>query len=145
MLEVERNQPVDMHALTEFFARFGWEEPAAATKLEWAMAAADQWVVCKLDGDLVGFGRSCRLSPLHRVVFDVLVDPRFNASLLRAEIIRLLVSSARGFERVLIFGSMAKPAIQAPPSALHLFGPLYVPAVSADTYLGGPKVGGGAS
>ena len=63
--------------LGEFFARCGWQETDAAAKLEWALAASEEWVVCKLDGELIGFGRSCRLGPMKRVVFDVLVDPRF--------------------------------------------------------------------
>lgn len=90
MLELLRNTPIETGDLSEFFARCGWEEPEAATKLEWALAASEEWVVCRLDGELIGFGRALRLNPLRRVVFDVLVDPRFTSTGLGREIRRLL-------------------------------------------------------
>jgi len=125
MLEVERNSPIETVTLTEFFARCGWEQPEAALKLEWALAASDQWIVCKLDGELIGFGRSCRLDALKRVVFDVLVDPRFRNTGLRGEIVRLLTQSAGSLEDVSVF---------------------MVPAASPEAYLGkssGAATGGG--
>jgi len=111
MIEMERNSTVDPLALSEFFARCGWEEPDAAVKLEWALAASHEWVVCRLDGELIGFGRSCRLSPVRRVVFDLVVDPRFRGTGLRAEIARLLTENAGGYEEVTVFSEnrMASP------------------------------------
>lgn len=103
MFELERNSPIETNDLTEFFARCGWREPEAAAKLEWALAASDEWVVCKLDGQLIGFGRSCRLDAVSRVVFDALVDPRFRFSGLRGEIVRLLAERAGSLERVTVF------------------------------------------
>jgi hypothetical protein len=137
MIEVERNRPVDAEDLSEFFGRCGWQEPAAATKLEWAMAASDEWVVCRLDGELVGFARSCRLGPLDRVVFDATVDPRFKHSGLRAEIVALLALSARRFERVLVFGQRDEAPVPLP--TVDRFGPVYAPPAPLDSYLGKPR------
>lgn len=110
MLEFERNSSVDVALLGEFFARCGWEEVDAEAKLGWVLAASEEWVVCKLDGDLIGFGRSCRLGPMNRVVFDVLVDTRFRASGLRHEIVRLLSEHAGRFEEVSVFSEQeARP------------------------------------
>lgn len=110
MLELERNSPVDAATLTEFFARCGWHEPDASSKLEWALAASEEWISCKLDGQLIGFGRSCRLDPVRRVVFDVMVDPRFEHSGLKGEIVRLLTASAGRLEEVSVFTErMAHP------------------------------------
>jgi hypothetical protein len=103
MLELERNSPIEALALSEFFARCGWEESEAATKLEWALAAADEWVVCRLDGQLIGFGRVCRLDPVKRVLFDVLVDPRFKDSGLGLEIVRLLTENVGSLKDVAVF------------------------------------------
>jgi hypothetical protein len=100
MLELERNTPIEAGALSEFFARCGWDEPDAAVKLEWALAASDEWVVCRLDGHLIGFGRSCRLGAVERVVFDVLVDPRFHETGLGHEILRLLSDRGHSPEAV---------------------------------------------
>ncbi len=137
MIELEHNKPVDPHDLSQFFKRCGWEEPASATKLEWALAASEEWVVCRLEGEVVGFARSCRLGPLDRVVFDAVVDPRFTYSTLRAEIVALLAMSARRFERVVVFGPRYVHAL-APPSTADTFGPLYAPPASAEMYLGRP-------
>lgn len=137
MIEVERNKPVDPEDLSEFFGRCGWQESAAATKLEWAMAASDEWVVCRLDGELVGFARSCRLGPLDRVVFDALVDPRFKHSGLRAEIVALLALSARRFERVLVFGQHDEAVVPRP--TVDRFGPVYAATAPLDAYLGKPR------
>jgi hypothetical protein len=103
MLEVEKNIPVDATALTEFFARCGWQEPGSAATVEWALAASVEWVVARYQGELVGFGRSCRLDALNRVVFDAVVDPRFASTGLRGEIVRLLTQGAGRLERVSVF------------------------------------------
>jgi hypothetical protein len=115
MIEFERNSPIETTVLSEFFARCGWEEPEAATKLEWALASSDEWIVCRLEGQLVGFGRACRLGGVERVVFDVLVDPRFRGTALGGAIVRLLTERKRDAAR--------PPALSIPPA-----GP--------DTYLG---------
>lgn len=109
MLELERNSPIETGVLTEFFERCGWDEPEAAAKLEWAMAASEEWVVCRLDGQLIGFGRSCRLDAVQRVVFDVLVDPRFRESGLGAEIVRLLTENVGSLEDVSVFSVRLAP------------------------------------
>jgi hypothetical protein len=110
MLELERNSPIEALALSEFFARCGWAESEAATKLEWALAAADEWVVCRLDGQLIGFGRVCRLDPVKRVLFDVLVDPRFKDTGLGLEIVRLLTENAGSLKtRVVFKAPLASP------------------------------------
>jgi hypothetical protein len=103
MLEFTRNEPVDAEVLAGLFNRCGWEERAGGVKLEWALAASAEWVVCKLDGELIGFGRSCRLGPVKRVMFDVLVDPRFDHPVLRRQIMRLLVQNVGGLEEVSVF------------------------------------------
>jgi RimJ/RimL family protein N-acetyltransferase len=118
MFELERNSPIEAGTLSEFFARCGWEESEAATKLEWALAASDEWVVCRLDGQLIGFGRSCRLDAAKRVVFDVLVDPRFNETGLGLEIVRLLTEGADRLGDATV---------------------LKAPLASPGTYLGRPK------
>lgn len=136
MIEMERNSAVEPLALAEFFARCGWEEPEAAVKLEWALAASHEWVVCRLDGELIGFGRSCRLSPVRRVVFDLVVDPRFKGTGLRAEIARLLMENARGFEEVTVFSENRV----APPGYLPVTSegtaPGSVPVFPPKVYLG---------
>lgn len=136
MLEFERNSSVDLAVLGDFFARCGWREADAEAKLEWVLAASLEWVVCKLDGDLIGFGRSCRLGPMNRVVFDVLVDSRFRASGLRHEIVRLLSENAGRLEEVSVFSEQeaypfaaAEPAEQDPE-------PGTVPLAPPGAYLG---------
>jgi len=122
MLEVEKNASIDAAALAEFFARCGWQQTGGAAKLEWALAASEEWVVARFEGQLVGFGRSCKLDALNRVVFDAMVDPRFAASGLRLEIVRLLTQSAGRLEKVSVFDRW-KVTIPLVPS-------------SGDTYLG---------
>jgi hypothetical protein len=109
MLELERNTPIESGVLSEFFARCGWEEPEGALKLEWALAASEEWVVCRLDGELIGFGRSCRLGGARRVVCDVLVDPRFGETGLGREIVRLLTEEAGISEKVSLAGVPVAP------------------------------------
>jgi hypothetical protein len=136
MLELERNSPIESGVLAEFFARCGWQEPDASAKLEWVLAASEEWVVCRLDGQLIGFGRSCRLDPAKRVVFDVLVDPRFRESGLRLEIVRLLTEHVGTFEDVSIFSQ--RQADPLGPSALQGsdLRPWHAPVVPPGTYLG---------
>ena len=124
MLEIERNPPIEPGVLSEFFARCGWQDAEAPAKLGWVLAASEEWVVCRLDGELIGFGRSCRLDPVKRMVFDVLVDPRFTETGLGAAIERLLTEHAAGFEDVVLFSTppaapeayLGKPRAAEPPA-----------------------------
>jgi GNAT superfamily N-acetyltransferase len=136
MIELERNNPVDPGALSEFFARCGWEEPDATAKLEWALAASDEWIVCRLDGQMIGFGRSCRLSPVRRVVFDLVVDPRFKGTGLRAEIARLLTENAGGLEEVSVFAERWAAPLGYLPVAGDDAAPGHPPVASPRVYLG---------
>ena len=134
MLEFERNSPIETAILAEFFARCGWREGEAGAKLEWALAASEEWVICKLDGELIGFGRSCRLGPVKRVVFDVLVDSRFQGRGLRSEIVRLLSENAGSFEEILVFMSQhSHPPGSVPESDLWSG---HVPEAPPGAYLG---------
>jgi hypothetical protein len=136
MIEVERNSPIETAALTEFFARCGWQEPGAALKLEWALAASEEWVACRLDGQLIGFGRSCRLDALNRVVFDALVDPRFDRSGLRGEIVRLLMENVGGLEAVSVFSERHSNPLALSPFPEGETAPGYPPEASPGAYLG---------
>jgi hypothetical protein len=136
MLEFERNSPIETEALTEFFARCGWQERDAAAKLEWALAASEEWVVCRLDGQLIGFGRSCRLDPVKRVVFDVVVDPRFKDSGLQAAIVRMLTENAGGLEEVSVFSERQANPLGFPSVAGGEAESASLPAVPPTTYLG---------
>ena len=136
MLELERNSPIEAEALNEFFARCGWQEPDAAPKLEWALAASDEWVVCRLDGQLVGFGRSCRLGPVRRVVFDVVVDPRFQASGLKGAIVRLLTENTGRLEDVSVFIEPQTSLLGFPPAGGNEIGVDDSPAAPSRPYLG---------
>jgi hypothetical protein len=136
MLELERNSPIEAGTLTEFFTRCGWQEPDAAAKLEWALAASEEWVVCKLDGQLVGFGRSCRLDAVNRVVFDALVDPRFRNSGLRGEIVRLLAENAGGLEEVSVFSERQVTPLAFPPTTETDFRSGRPPVAPPHAYLG---------
>jgi len=91
MLEVERNPNIEPSVFTEFLARCGWEDPEAAAKLGWLLAASEHWIVCKVDGEMIGFGRT---TPVHEppgASMSVLVDPRFGDTGLRGAIAYLLV------------------------------------------------------
>jgi hypothetical protein len=144
MFEVERNTPVDGAQLAEFFGRCGWQEEEAGAKLEWALAASSEWVVCRLDGLLVGFGRTCRLGPASRVLFDVVVDPRFQSVGLRREIVRLLTQNVSSLEEVSVFRErpVGLPDRTVPAGG----GPVgvYAPPAPEGAYLGRrPKTEGG--
>ena len=136
MLEIERNNPIESAALTEFFSRCGWEEPGAAVVLEWALAASEEWVACRLDGELIGFGRSCRLDPVHRVVFDALVDPRFERTGLRGEIIRALTEHAGGMEVVSVIDKHYVNPLSASSESEGEREPGYFPSAPRGAYLG---------
>ncbi len=136
MLEFEFNTPVETDTLVEFFARCGWEADEAGAKVEWALAASDQWVLCKLDGEVIGFGRSCRFGPVKRVVFDVLVDSRFRGRGLRAEIVRLLSQGAGRLEEVSVFSDGRESPFEVAVIG-EVGSPLLdFPLVSPDIYLG---------
>jgi hypothetical protein len=144
MLEFERNRPIDPAVLADLFARCGWAEEGADVKLGWALAASEEWIVCRLDGEVIGFGRSCRLGPIKRVVFDVLVDPRFNRPLLRGQIVRLLAQNAGSLEEVSVFTEhgaeqSAGPASAAAEMTKTYTGGLYIPPASPGAYLGPAK------
>jgi hypothetical protein len=145
MLEVERNSPVDAALLAEFFARCGWREEEGSVKLEWALAAATEWVVCRFEGQMVGFGRACRFGPVKRVVFDVLVDPRFRMGGLRGEIVRLLAQNAGSLEEVSVFTEHRNGAFEAAGAAGSPPARVYLPAAPPGTYLGRDIKGRGGS
>jgi len=136
MLEFERNTSLDVAVLGEFFSRCGWRETDAEAKLGWVLAASEEWVVCKLDGELIGFGRSCRLGPMNRIVFDVLIDTRFRASGLKHEIVRLLSEHAGGLEEVSVFTEQEARPLGSLPAAKDDLDPRYLPKASPGTYLG---------
>lgn len=136
MLEIERNSPIESGALTEFFSRCGWAEPKAALMLEWALAASEEWVACRLDGELIGFGRSCRLDPVHRVVFDALVDPRFERTGLRGEIVRALSEHAGGLEVVSVIDRHHVDPLRASSESDGEREPGYFPSAPRGAYLG---------
>ena len=94
MLEVERNPPVEPGLLSEFLGRCGWEDPEAAAKLWWVLVASEHWVVCRLDGEMIGFGRSARSRETRQAVLSVMVDPRFDETSLKGALAYLLVERA---------------------------------------------------
>lgn len=137
MVEFEFNNPVDTADLTEFFARCGWEEVDAGVKLEWALASSEDWVVCREEGQLVGFGRSYRLNPLKRMVFDVVVDVRFRQGGLKERIIGLLSAGAGRMEDVTVFsaGWSSSPGRGA-AGEREVGGPAEIPEAPTGAYLG---------
>lgn len=102
MFEYQQNPRLDPAALAELFARVGWEEPDPGRKLEWMVAASEEWVTCTVEGELIGFGRTFRLDPARKVVFDVVVDERFEGFGVDDEIIRRLAGFS-GTQEVEIF------------------------------------------
>lgn len=141
MFEVERNSPIDTNVLSEFFTRCGWQESGGAVKLEWALATSEEWVACRLDGQLIGFGRSCRLDAINRVVFDAMVDPRFEDTGLRAEIVRLLTENAGGLEVVSVFTARHANPLASLAALEGEIEPGYFPLAPPEAYLGGRPVG----
>jgi hypothetical protein len=96
MFEYQHNSSVDSTALAELFMRSGWLESDPGRKLEWMVAGSEDWVTCTVDGELVGFGRTFRLDATRKVVFDVVVDERFEGLGLDDEIIRILAEDDLG-------------------------------------------------
>ncbi len=93
MLDFQHNEKLDPAALAEFFVRVGWEETESTSKIEWAIASSDDWIVCRLEGELIGFGRTVSLDPRRKVMFDVVVDERFRGLGLHEEIMRRLAET----------------------------------------------------
>jgi hypothetical protein len=117
MLEVERNTPIEPGVLAEFLARCGWDDSQAAAKLSWVLRGSVEWVACRLDGELIGFGRSIRSRQEGQTVLSVLVDPRYRETALAAAMVHMLTGRGAG------------PAIRA---AFDL------PHAPPDAYLGKP-------
>ncbi len=139
MVEIEFNRPVDVAVLAQFFARCGWADPSAEAKLEWALAASEDWVVCRLDGELIGFGRSCRLDAVRRVVFDVVVDARYREGALRGQIVSLLSVHAGRLEEVSVFSEIYPLGSSWSPGLEHVGEAMGIVEAPADAYLGTQK------
>jgi hypothetical protein len=139
MVEIEFNRPVDVAVLAEFFARCGWADPFAEAKLEWALAASEDWVVCRVDGELVGFGRSCRLGPVRRVVFDVVVDARYQEGALRGQIVSLLSLHAGRMEEVSVFSEVYPPRSSWSTGLEHVWDAVGIAEAPTDAYVGTKK------
>jgi len=105
VFDFKYNPPVDSTVLADFFKRNGWRETEPGLKMEWAIASSDEWVTCTVEGELVGFGRSCSLGSGRKMLFDVIVDKRFTGQGLDDEIIRLLVEGSQETEEVAVFHS----------------------------------------
>lgn len=103
MFEFAYNEPLETTALADLFTRMGWEEEDSADKLEWAIRSSEDWVTCRVEGELVGFGRTFRLDATHKLVFDVVVDERFEAYGVADEIVRRLALGGSGLQRVDVF------------------------------------------
>jgi hypothetical protein len=145
MFEIEKNSSLDPVQLAGLFARCGWQEEEAEKKLEWMLAASAEWVVCRFDGELIGFGRSCRLGPLKRVLFDVVVDPRFNAVVVKAEILRSLTQEVSGFEEVSVFTGPSGSGTETGSGLGRLGWRMRLPSAPSDAYLGGRSKDPGGS
>ena len=91
MLEVERNSPIEPRLLGEFLARCGWDDPEGAAKLGWVLAASEHWVVCRLDGEMIGFGRTARSLQARQAVVSVMVDPRYDETGLKRALAYMLL------------------------------------------------------
>lgn len=143
MVEFEFNSHVDTISLVEFFARCGWNDLEAGVKLEWALAASEDWVLCRADGEVIGFGRSCRLDAFRRVVFDVLVDTRYRGVGLRDQIVALLSAGAGTLEEVSVF-SQSDPLPLLDGARVYAGGPdrpfVGIPAAPTGAYLGKRRV-----
>ena len=130
--EFEHNEEIDPAALAAFFARVGWDESEPTSKLEWAMAASDDWVVCRLEDELVGFGRTFSLDPRRKVMFDVVVDERFRGIGLAEEIMRRLAEAVPSAEfQVFARGGPGPGAPSSWAEARY-----EAPEASPDTYTG---------
>ena len=96
MFEVERNSLIEPAHLAEFLDRCGWQDPQASAKLGWVLAASEEWVVCRLDGEMIGFGRSAGSRRFRHGHISVLVDPRYSETGLSAAMIQLLAKGSEG-------------------------------------------------
>ena len=103
MFEFAYNEPLETAALAELFSRLGWDEEDSVPKLEWAMRASEEWVTCRVEGELVGFGRTFRLDSMHKLVFDVVVDQRFEDFGVADEIVRRLALGGSDLQEVAVF------------------------------------------
>ena len=123
--EYAQDAPVDVDALAGLFERVGWCDADSCSKLEWAMAASERWVTCEVEGELVGFGRLYKVDALIKLVFDVVVDQRFQGFGVDTEIVRMLAGDVIGMHDVQIFRTEAVRAAgiegydvpEAPPGA----------------------------
>ena len=147
MLEFELNVPVDSALLEELFARAGWHESEAAVKLGWIIAASEEWVTCRMGGELIGFGRSCRFGPVRRVLFDVIVDKPYQGQGVDREIIKILATSAGSLEEVTVFSERAAfpLSFNAPESVEASFRTRRIPIAPAGAYLGRQSADPGGS
>lgn len=133
MLEFQHNEDLDAAALAEFFIRMGWQEAEGTSKVEWAIASSDDWIVCRLEGELVGFGRTVSLDPRRKVMFDVVVDERFQGLGLTEEIMRRLADTlpAAQFQLFSRADEGYMPGVVSWAEVGH-----DVPEVTPDTYTG---------
>ena len=134
MFEFAYNEPHDSTALAELFNREGWEEDESESKLDWAMAASEDWVTCRVEGELVGFGRTYRLDASHKLVFDVVVDERFEAFGVGDEIVRRLALGGSRLQEVAVFRREEADVLGA-VLVWHDAG-YPVPPAKPDTYVG---------
>ena len=88
-----------------------------------------------MEGELVGYGRTFRLDPVHKVVFDVVVDERFEGYGVDDEIVRRLSEDMSGAQETVVFRQDDVDSI-----AVSAFGDAawdyWAPAAPPGTYLG---------
>jgi hypothetical protein len=132
MFNFAQHEPLDSAELADFFARWGWSAPQATLAVEWAIAAAEDWVTCTVDGELVGFGRTCLLDGYHRLAFDLVVDERFRGFGVDLEILRRLAGSVQGGE-LTVFRTLPSPEASTGHPSAAAFG---VPDAPPGAYLG---------
>jgi hypothetical protein len=134
MFEYEQHNPVDSGALAELFSRVGWDESDPSDKLDWMVANSEDWVTCRVDGELIGFGRTFRLSPGRTVLFDLVVDERFYGFGVDEEIVRRLSRGFLGAAQIEVFRQ--DPAeLTGPGEPLGRLD-YWVPLAPPETYLG---------
>jgi hypothetical protein len=92
MFEYTQDAAIDVDVLAGLFQRVGWSDADSSCKLEWAMAASERWITCEVEGELIGFGRLYKVDSLVKLVFDVVVDERFQDFGVDAEIVRMLAA-----------------------------------------------------
>jgi hypothetical protein len=126
--EYAEDAPVDVVALAALFERGGWCDADSCATLEWAIAASERWITCEVEGELVGFGRLYKVDALVKLVFDVVVDDRFQGLGVESQIVRMLADDATGMHDVQVF--RAEPVR---PAGIEGYD---VPDASPGTYLG---------